>query len=257
MAERLLGGAFVVLLFASGPAAAEFSVSLGAEYFRWKEATTPSVTETGPMLALGLSYTQEKDDGLIFGYRGRAYFGDVDYTGAYLFTGAPATGTTSYAGMSNEGQIRWRAQIPDRPEYHLDYVMAVGWDTWKRELSSVQREDYNVGFVRLGGEVALKKGEGWTLGVGIKYPFYISEDAHMTDLGFDRNPTLKPGRDASIYGNLSYRLNEKVSVTAYYDGFEFKQSQSESVNTPMGPATVFQPASTMSVVGVKLEYRLK
>jgi hypothetical protein len=60
------------------PAAAELAVSLGMAYFRWKEATTPSVTETGPMLALGLAYNQEKDDGGLFAYRDRAYFGDVD-----------------------------------------------------------------------------------------------------------------------------------------------------------------------------------
>jgi hypothetical protein len=257
MDRRLLVGACVGLLFASGPASAEFSASLGMEYFRWKEATTPAVTETGPMLALGLAYTQEKDDGLLFAYRGRAYFGDVNYSGTGLFTGTPISGTTRYTGMSNEGQLRWRAQIPDRPEYYFDYVMALGWDTWERKLTSVQKEDYDVAFVRLGGEVALKEGEGWIFGLGVKYPFYTREDAHMTDIGFDRNPVLKPGHSASLYGNLSYRLNEKLRLTAYYDGYEFRQSRSEAVNGPLGPGTVFQPASTMSVIGLKLEYRLR
>lgn len=258
MDDRLRCGICVGLLLASGPAAAELGVSIGMEYFRWKEATTPSVTETGPMLALGLAYTQEKDNGLLFAYRGRAYFGDVDYKGAGLFTGAPISGTTTYTGMSNEGQLRWRAQIPDRPEYYFDYVMAIGWDTWERKLTSTQKEDYDIAFVRLGGEVALKEGDGWIFGIGVKYPFYTHEDAHLTDVGFDSNPILKPGRGASIYGNLSFRLNQKFRMTAYYDGYEFRQSQAESVSHPIsGPGAVFQPASTMSVIGLKLEYRLK
>ena len=257
MVTRLPGTICIALMFASGSAAAEFSASLGIEHFRWKEAGTPSVTETGPMLALGLAYTQEKDDGLLFAYRGRAYFGDVDYKGAGLFIGTPISGTTSYVGMSNEGQIRWRAQIPDRPEYYFDYLMALGWDTWERKLTSVQKEDYGIAFVRMGGEVAQKEGDGWIFGLGVKYPFYTREDAHMTDLGFDRNPLLRPGRGANLYGNLGFRLNDKFRVTAYYDGFEFRQSRSEAVNVSGIPGTVFQPASTMSVIGLKLEYRLK
>lgn len=257
MKHRLLRVACLVPLAAAGPAAADFSVSAGMEYFRWKEHATPSVTETGPMLALGLAYTQDKRDGALFAYRGRAYFGDVDYDGYYLFTGAPASGTTRYAGMSNEGQLRWRAQIPGRSDYHFDYVFAVGWDTWERKLSSTQQEDYNIDFARLGGELGLKEGEGFSVGLGIKYPFYTSEDAHLTDLGFDSNPKLKPGRDASLYGNITYHLNPKWRLTAYYDGFEFRQSQGQAVNGPLGPDTVYQPASTMSVIGLKIEYRLK
>jgi len=103
----------------------------------------------------------------------------------------------------------------------------------------------------------LKEGDGWIFGLGVKYPFYTHEDAHMTDLGFDRNPALKPGGGASLYGNLSCRLNEKLRLTVYYDGYEFRQSPAEAVNGTTGPTAVVQPASTMSVIGLKLEYRLK
>jgi hypothetical protein len=191
----------------------------------------------------GGTHHAQTDGGLLFAYRGRAYFGDVDYQGAELFTGTPVSSTTSYAGIANEGQARWRAQIPGMPDHRVDYVLALGWDTWERKLGPVQKEDYGIAYLRLGGEVALKKGERWTVGAGVKYPVFTREDAHMTDIGFDRNPTLKPG---------------KFSVTAYYDGFEFKQSRSEAVTSPAsGPVSVFQPPSSMSVIGLKLEYRLR
>lgn len=258
MRRRVIGGLCFGLLAVSEPAAAELSASLGLEYFRWKESTTPSVTETGPMLAVGLAYTQEKDGGLLFAYRGRAYFGDVDYQGAELFTATPVSSTTSYAGIANEGQARWRAQIPGMPDHRVDYVLALGWDTWERKLGPVQKEDYGIAYLRVGGEVALKKGERWTVGAGVKYPVFTREDAHMTDIGFDRNPTLKPGGDINPYADVSYRFAGKFSVTAYYDGFEFKQSRSEAVTSPAsGPVSVFQPPSSMSVIGLKLEYRLR
>ena len=257
MGRWLLGGVCFGLLSISGPAAAELSASVGVEYFTWKESTTPSVEETGPLLALGLAYTQEKDRGLLLAYRGRAYFGDVDYKGAGLFTGTPISGTTTYTGIANEGQLRWRAHMPETPDYHVDYLLALGWDTWERKLGSVQKENYYVAYLRLGGEVAPGKGKGWTFGGGVKYPVYTREDAHLTDIGFDSNPSLEPGRDVNLYGSFGYRFEEKFSVIAYYDGFEFKRSHSEPVTSPAtGPVAVFQPASSMSVIGLKLEYRL-
>ena len=240
----------------TGPAAAEVSASLGLEYLRWEEDTSPAVTETGPLLALGLGYTQEKDSGLLLAYRGRAYLGDVDYEGAGLFTGTPLNGTTRYAGMANEGQLRWRTPI--KQDYRLDWLFALGLDVWERELSSTQSEDYQIGYLRLGGEVAIIAGEGWIAGAGVKYPFYTHEDAHLTNIGFDHNPSLKPGPDVSFFAQLGYRFSEKISLVAYYDGFRFRKSEEEAVNHPVsGQGIVFQPASDLSIIGVKLEYRLK
>ena len=70
-------------------------------------------------------------------------------------------------------------------------------------------------------------------------------------------PTLKPGRDVNLYGNIGYRFDEKLSVTVYYDGFEFKQSRLEPVTRGASAGFVFQPASGMSVIGLKVEYRLR
>jgi hypothetical protein len=237
------------------PAAAEFSISAGVESFRWDEATTPSVSEDGPLFALGLAYTQEKDRGLLFAYRGRAYIGDVDYNGSGLFTGAPIQGTTSYTGMANELQARWR--LPAEQEYRVDFLFGLGLDIWERQLTSFQSEDYRIGYLRLGAEMAPAAKAGWTVGGGIKYPFYTDEDAHLTEIGFDSNPTLKPEGNVSFFAQVGYHFNEKFRLIAYYDSFDFDDSPAEPVNHSLtGPITVYQPASEMRIIGLKLEYRI-
>ena len=240
-------------LCVSLPAAAEFSMSLGVESFRWDEATTPSVSEDGPLLALGIAYTQEKDAGLLFAYRGRAYLGDVDYNGAGLFTGQPIQGTTTYTGMSNEVQARWR--VPAENQYRTDLLFAVGLDVWERQLTSFQSEDYRVGFFRLGAEATPAGKAGWTLGAGVKYPFYVDEDAHLNEIGFDSNPTLKPEGNVSFFAQFGYYFNEKIRLIAYYDSFDFDESPQEPVSFNGTQGFVFQPASEMRIIGLKLDYR--
>ena len=53
-------------------ARAELTVYGGVEYFDWHESTTPSVQETGPLGLGGLIWLQDRDRGLLFGYRGRS-----------------------------------------------------------------------------------------------------------------------------------------------------------------------------------------
>ena len=89
----------LTLALASMQAQAQLAVSAGIEYLKWEEDTTPAVTETGPLLSLGLEYTWNQPEGFVFGYRGRFYTGDVDYDGALLFSGTPVKSTTSYLGI--------------------------------------------------------------------------------------------------------------------------------------------------------------
>jgi len=256
MMKAGLIGTIALGLCMAGPAAGETSVSLGLEYLHWDEDTNPAVTETGPLFALGLGYTQDKDSGLLFAYRGRFYIGEVDYDGAGLFTGTPIQGTSRYTGMANEGQLRWRSRM--KQNYRADWLLALGLDVWERKLTSSQSEDYQIGYLRLGGEIDVNEGKGWTAGAGVKYPFYTHEDAHLTNIGFDSNPTLEPGPDVSLFAHLGYRFTDRVSLVAYYDGFRFKKSEEEAVSHPVsGSGAIFQPASDLTIIGLKLEYRMK
>lgn len=237
---------------------AELTLSVAAEYFEWKESITPEVKETGPLYALGIAYTQERDAGPLFAYRGKLWGGRVDYEGSTLFSGAPVSDSTDYLGASNELQLRWRN--PGKVGSNVDGVFGAGLDTWRRSLSTVQKEDYAIGYLRLGVESASSYGGDWSVSLGLKYPFWTYENAHLDEIGFDSNPILHPGKDISPYGSIGYRFTEKLQVVAYYESFRFTKSDDVRANEVAlghGQTTIFQPASSMAIYGLKLEYRLR
>jgi hypothetical protein len=240
---------------AASPARAQLALSAGVEYFQWTEDTAPiEVKETGALLAVGLDWTQQKPKGWLFAYRGRLYFGDVDYDGALLFQpDVPATGTTRYRGISNEGQVRYR--IPTRSRgYAWDLVGSAGFDYWQRELSESQQEDYSVFFVRLGAEINPPGYRGWMFGAGVKYAVWVEENAHLDDEGYDQNPQLEPGGGASAYGQIGYRFNRHFALIGYLDGYNFGESDPVYVTRGGVQYAFDQPASTMYNVGLRLQY---
>jgi len=245
--------AFLLLLIAA-TARAELTVFGGAEYFHWQEDTTPSVKETGPLLTGGMIWMQDKDRGLLFGYRGEIYFGQVNYDGADLFTGAPATATVEYFGVLNEGQLRYR--FPLRGDEHLDAVLTAGADIWRRQFQDAnQMEDWGVIYARLGAELGPRAGKGgWLAALGVKYPMYTYENAHLNNIGFDQNPTLTPGKEWSAYGSIGYRFGAHWSVLGYYDSYRFQQSSSVQATLNGTQYSVYQPKSSMDVFGVQVLY---
>jgi hypothetical protein len=247
-----LAGA-LLLFFIAAAARAELTVYAGVEYFDWKESTTPSVQETGPRVLAGVILLQDRERGLLFGYRGQIYSGQVEYNGAELFTGAPLTGTTQYFGVLNEGQLRYR--FPVGSNEHLDGVLAAGADIWRRQFSSDQMEDWAVLYARLGVELGPQAGKaGWIGAVGLKYPVYTYENGYLTNIGFDQNPTLAPGADWSAYASLGYRIGAHWSVVGFYDSYRFQQSP--TVQTTSGGTLyyIYQPKSSMDVFGVTAVY---
>lgn len=236
---------------------AELVLSAGIDYMRWVEATSPEVTETGPLAALGLAYTQDRDAGWLFAYRGKIWGGSVNYDGATLFGGTPVESKTSYLGLTNEVQVRWRRK--GTPGGNVDGVLGVGLDAWRRRLSSVQKEDYLIGFARLGIETGTDESSRWTAAAGFKYPVWTYENAHFDEIGFDSNPILHPGKELSPYVSLGYRLSSTLQLVGYYEGYRFGRSpqvQANEVSLGVGPTALVQPATTMSVYGIRLEYFL-
>lgn len=250
--------AFSAALCLPALAHAQLRAGVGLEYFNWKEdiAATP-VEETGAMVSGWLEWTLAKEAGLVPAYRGRIYGGTVDYDGWTL--NAPYTkinSTTEYIGTSQEGQARWRFDV--RGNRALDLVAGVGFDVWQRKLSTIQKEQYFIGFARLGVETE-SRGEGWLAGAGVKYPFYTYENAYFQDIGYSSNPALKPGKNASPYLLAGYRFKDPFSVVFYVDSFSF--SQSPVVNTVKvsngAPTGFVQPASDRYSVGVRVMYELR
>ncbi|MBI1396594.1 MAG: hypothetical protein GC151_11490 [Betaproteobacteria bacterium] len=237
----------------AGPAAhAQLRASVGSEFFSWTEDTSPEVRERGGLLAFTLEYTQRRDRGLLGAYRGKLYFGSVHYEGAELFPPfTPVVSTTEYLGTSQEAQARYRFAVGQQRA--VDIVAGLGVDLWERKLSASQKEDYVIGYGRLGVETE-RDGEGWIVGAGIKYPFYTWEDAHLTDIGFLTNPTLTPGKDVSPYLQVGYRF-DPMAVIFYVDSFRFSQSAAEPVtHATQGPQYIYQPASTRYSAGLRLRF---
>ncbi len=257
-ARKFLIAVILATVLPPSVACAEFTLNGGAEYLYWKETTVPEVKETGPLYALGIAYTQNRDAGALFAYRGKLWGGTVDYDGATLFGGTPVESTTNYSGLSNELQVRWRKA--GKIGGNLDGILGTGLDVWRRSLSSVQREDYAIGYLRLGVESGTDDSSKWSVSLGLKYPIWTYEDAHLDRIGFDSNPILRPGKEISPFGSLGYRFTPKLQIVGYYDGFRLGRSaavQANEIASGLGPTTLVQPASTMSVFGIRVEFLLR
>jgi hypothetical protein len=252
--NRTMKAVGALLLFVISTAArAELTLYAGVEYFDWNESTTPSVRETGPLALAGVILLQDRERGLLFGYRAEIYTGQVNYNGADLFTDAPVTGTTQYFGVLNEGQLRYR--VPVTSSQHVDGVLSVGADVWRRQLSPDQMEDWAVFYARLGAELGPQAGKaGWIGALGIKYPVYTYENAHLTDIGFDQNPTLSPGGNLSAYASFGYRFGAHWSVAGFYDSYRFQQSPAVQATSGGTLYDIYQPKSSMDVYGITVLY---
>lgn len=257
---RSIGPSLVLLgMLQVGSAWGEVTLGVGIEYFDWREDVTPKVEETGPLLAFHIGATQDKSQGFLLGAKGRLWSGSVNYDGAELRAPhRPLQSTTNYTGAGGEGQLRYRGEIGP---HHLDLILGAGLDVWQRKLSSSQSEDYVVLSARLGLELAPAGGErGLLAGLGVRYPYYVREDAHFNDLGASNNPILKPKGEVSLTAHLGFVLDKRWRLIAYYEAIYLKSSPTEQVN--FGPSSslpsglYYQPTSHMDVVGLRLEYRL-
>lgn len=237
-----------LLVLPAQPAQAQFNVAVSVEHFQWTEATRPKVEETGPRGAFSLGWTQPDSTPVRFGIQATVYGGYVEYEGSLLFEpNTPASGTTSYLGTTQEALIRIRAA------QGVDLIGGVGFDLWLRRLSADQREDFTVGFFRVGGEIVIGSEQGWLLGGGVRCPFSTSEDAHLTLLGFDRNRRLAPRGKVSGFGQAGYRFRSRWSVVGYLDGWYFDASAPVPVTIASSGVSgvVFQPRSDLKVLGLK------
>ena len=257
--KRLVCTITLGLAAASAGAAPGWSVSTDVEHFRWKEANVPNVTETGPRYGLSWGYLRERPAGWQFGYRGQFRRGTVDYNGSFLLTGEPTTARSQYTDLVNEAQAIYR--FAPRP---LELLGGLGLDYWERKILPAQREEYTVGFMRLGVNYDSRATQAFFAGGGVKLPFYVREDAHLIDIGFNQNPHLEPKGELSVYAQLGYRFTPRWSLIGYYDGYRFGESSAVRVTTsdaatcrtatPPCPFNLFQPASRIDSYGLRLQY---
>jgi len=240
------------LLGAARPANAEWSVGAGFEHFSWTEDTAPlAVEERGvfKVLRAGLSTTPSPGFGI--GYRGRFFFGDVDYEGSLLYEPTvPISATTTYSGTTQQGRMSFTFAE------QFAAVGALDFDFWSRKLSSDQVEDYKIVSMRLGAEHPATSVMPLHAALGVKFTLSTHEDAHFDEFGFDQNPPLQPGQSVTPYLEVGYAFTPSWSISGSYDGFNFGESEGVFLSGPQS-GIYFQPASDMRLLGIQIEYRPK
>jgi hypothetical protein len=231
----------------AAPASAEWSVSLDAESFKWEEQTDPSVTEKGPRWGFSWEYEQLRPQGWQFAYRGQFRRGTVDYEGSFLFGGGPAKARTQYTGVVNEEQAIYRFANG------MEALAGIGLDYWRRNILPDQNEDYLVLFGRFGLNFDRRLPGAWFGGGGVKYPFHVSENAHLDELGFGQNPRLSPKGETSLYGQVGYRFTLQWSLIGYYDSYRFGESDPVLVSNG-STFLILQPTSRVDTLGLRARY---
>ncbi len=251
--------AFIALAIFSPWAQAESSIGGSIEDYHWQETidNAPlSPTEYGLRYAVHLKWVQDRERGLLFGYRGKLYAGKVHYDTFYQISGLPVATTTQYSGAIHEAQFSYRVNMAN--SHKLDYVGGLGLDTWQRSIGNngfKQIEDFLIVYVR-GGITLDKFGKtpGFHGGGGLKYPLYTREDAHLDNQGYDSNPILTPGKDISLYAELGYRIGKDWDVLGYYDSWRFKRSNTVIASRGGVLWEISQPQSSMDAYGIKAMY---
>ena len=252
MARSFALALLLSLAAASGTARAEWSANFEYQQFKWTEPSV-GVTEKGPLFGIGLGWTQISASGWGLAYRGKYYFGTIDYDGGTLVGNQPVKASVDYDGLFNEVQASYPLGSDIRA------AVGLGLDYWNRQLTRVQREEWYVYFLRAGGEWGNRLRPGWFLGGGVKYPFYVLQDPHARSIGFDQDAKLRPDGRLSFYADLGYRLNQRLTVSAFYDSYRFDQSPSVNVSGQTCLAAfgvpncrLLQPASNADMYGLRL-----
>lgn len=248
----LLGVALASCLLGTD-ARAEWVVEASAEHFALREHITPiEVHEDGPRGGLAIGFTQPKTRGLLVAYRGIVYGGNVGYNGSFQFDRTePARGASIYLGTTQAAELRYRWPRA------VDAIAGLDVDVWRRRLSTTQYEDYRF----LSGRVGLRRpptGPGRVVGgAGVRFLLATAEHAKVTDAGLSYRLILSPGLGVNPFLDVGYQVAPRVTLIAYWDGMRLGQTDPVVLRKNGRPqVTVFQPATDVDVVGVRLAYRL-
>jgi hypothetical protein len=246
-----------------------YAVSAGVEGFRWEEFNGDQrfLKETGPRLTVGLmlDHLQQADQANPYSLEVRAYLGVVDYDGQTQ-EGISVKTDTNYFGVSAEamGGLRLKGSQA------VDLLGGLGVDTWNRDLQdgttangsavSGYQENYFIIYGKLGpGFLFLGEASRSYLQFGIKYPLYTFERVYLSDVGFDSDVDLSPGKQVSGYAKWQMNWGRdtdkpRFGLSIYYDSYRFSASASKTISAGGFLYSVYQPESRMDVLGARLEY---
>ena len=246
-----------------------FALNAGVESFRWEEFNGDQrlLKETGPRLVVGftLDNLTQGNQANPYAVEARAYLGVVDYDGQTQ-NGVPLQTDVNYFGVNAEamGGLRLAGSLC------MDLLGGLGVDTWTRDLqdgvtangsvAQGYQENYFILYGKLGpGFLFRSETSRAYLQFGLKYPLYTYERAYLTNIGFDSDVELAPGKQLSGYAKLQMNWGRETDkprfgVSIYYDSFRFSSSSSKTVSAAGAWYSVHQPESRMDVLGARLEY---
>jgi len=240
----------IILLSLSTPCIsyAEYSIRIGAEDFKWTEASK-QLEEKGTRYNIGVSTGTllARPTGIFYEINANLYKGDIAYNISSLTN--PVTTKTSYSGNKIEGKIAARLN-------HFDIAGTFGHEAWSREIKSskdkagkvipVTKEKFLQPYVKLGvGYFHYIKHDRARFEIGYKRPFRITKT--NDDLDLDLSPQ---GLD-SVYFQYRYQSNNKWGVILYSEKTHLGKSKTVLINDK----PVKQPKSKSTALGAKFTYR--
>jgi hypothetical protein len=230
------------------------------ESFTWKEFDDSGarlVKESGPLFGIGIAYSHEFDDKLIFAPRGEIFFGSVDYDGQTQ-TGEPVTSTVGYFGFKLEGDLGRKFKVTQ--SFSLEPFGGLGLRWWLRDIHDGTTatggtaygytEGWTTFYGRLGirGDVDLSSRTQMFAEAGLKLPLYNENTAYLSDAGLGSDVTLYPGKSLSSFAEVGMQIN-RFKASLFYDGMRFSKSAVVDIGGGIG---VFQPKSSADIYGVKI-----
>ncbi|MDH5185217.1 MAG: hypothetical protein OEX12_15145 [Gammaproteobacteria bacterium] len=220
--------------------ASDSQIEIGSQNFFWNEidAGTEILSENGQRTLL--TYQIGNTNGAIRRTtRASIYLGDVNYDG--MLNGAPYTTISGYTGFAVEKG--WQLRLIDTSvQIYTD--LSLGLDIWNRELDKGGNfgytETYGLLFSRWGYGIHYY---GWYAKTGLSFPWFVHEHVN---LGLDLLPVPRP----SAYTEFGFQ-DENFGLVFYTEGYRF----AESPPAPFNGNNYVQPASNMSIAGVRIIYR--
>jgi hypothetical protein len=149
-----------------------------------------------------------------------------------------------------------------------DFFGGFGIENWIRDLldgktvtgetTTGYTEQYWIAYAKLGiGGYYVE--EQWQLRghVGAKYPVWTYERVYLSDVGFDDDVTLHPGKKTSWFARLQLDLTaagarQRTFVALYYDTLRLSESPAKTVSDGSTLYNVRQPKSDRDVIGIEI-----
>lgn len=220
-----------------------------SEYWRKEPEGSRILEETGATHALGVSALLA-DRSVRLG--AELMIGDVDYDGQ-TWAGTPLRTETEYLGLEADFTYRWELDSRFWDDLHL----AVGGNmrSWSRDLKPTSVtvgavEEWLVMSVEFGVVAGhtTRRGGRFFWEAFLHWPLFTNEDAEILGTTAELEPDGKFRLPAELKVGYGWENGLALSFRLRRMGFD----RSELTGTWLGP--VYQPASTMTRVGLEVEY---